>query len=294
VGDDLQEKEGKPMKLHSSWLALAVLAAFAVLGGLVATDVAEADPPRAVCGDNKLNHPSEECDGRDDISCPDLCSSDCTCTPDPSALEPRVEVLEEDSITTQQALCEYLFARKIDVGPASEFCLKFRELKVLPSKTIFLTSDAYTADLGGLAGADAKCQEHAERTLQLTGNYRAWLSSELTDARDRLTHNPGPYRLPSGTLVALNWTDLVDGWLLHPINETESAIAVGPGTPALGVWTATQSNGTVSAFPAGTCGDWTSLVGEGKAGLNYYLDPFWTRATTFICDSDRPLYCVEQ
>jgi hypothetical protein len=92
----------------------------------------------------------------------------------------------------------------------------------------------------------------------------------------------------------LNWTDLVDGWLLHPINETEFAIAVGPGAPALGVWTATQSNGQVSAFPAGTCGDWTSLVGEGKVGLNYYLDPFWTRATTFICDSDHPLYCIEQ
>ncbi len=84
------------MKLHSRWAVLPVLAALAVfVGGFVATDVAQAAPKPAVCGDNKLNQPSEECDGRADDACPDLCLADCTCAPDPiEDLQARVGELE--------------------------------------------------------------------------------------------------------------------------------------------------------------------------------------------------------
>ncbi len=51
------------------------------IGGFVAPDVAQAAPKAPTCGDNKLNQPSEECDGRADGACPDQCLADCTCPP---------------------------------------------------------------------------------------------------------------------------------------------------------------------------------------------------------------------
>lgn len=34
-----------------------------------------------LCGDNMVNHPSEQCDGTDDKTCPGNCRPDCTCEP---------------------------------------------------------------------------------------------------------------------------------------------------------------------------------------------------------------------
>ncbi len=55
---------------------LTVIVLAALLGGLVAMDVAEAAPP--VCGDN-VRVGKEQCDGTDAASCPDQCRGDCTC-----------------------------------------------------------------------------------------------------------------------------------------------------------------------------------------------------------------------
>ena len=40
-----------------------------------------ADLRPAVCGDNLMNHFSEECDGTDDAACAGICLGDCTCNP---------------------------------------------------------------------------------------------------------------------------------------------------------------------------------------------------------------------
>src|SRR5438067_1391069 len=96
-----------------------------------------------------------------------------------------------------------------------------------PNKVVFVTSQIYTAALGGLAGADAKCQSLATGA-GLTGTYKAWLSSSSVDARDRLTHSAIPYVLSDRTtVVADNWSDLVDGSLKHAIDKTETG-AAGP------------------------------------------------------------------
>ena len=82
------------MKLHSTRLALLVLAALAVaLGGFVAPDVAQAGmAPPPVCG-NDVEERGEDCDGTDDAACPGQCQVDCTC-PAPLSLEERVAALE--------------------------------------------------------------------------------------------------------------------------------------------------------------------------------------------------------
>ena len=46
----------------------------------------------------------------------------------------------------------------------------------LTEKRAFVTSQLYNGNMGGLAGADARCQGLAD-AVGLPGTYRAWLSS---------------------------------------------------------------------------------------------------------------------
>ena len=59
-------------------------------------------------------------------------------------------------------------------------------------------------------------------------------------ARDRMTHNAGPYKLPTGVVVAENWNDLTDGTLHHAINVTESAGAPSSGRVFVSAITASK------------------------------------------------------
>src|SRR5207248_2675590 len=48
---------------------------------------------------------------------------------------------------------------------------------VMVNKRVFVTSVMYDGNLGGLAGADAKCQARAT-AASLSGTYKAWLSDD--------------------------------------------------------------------------------------------------------------------
>lgn len=187
---------------------------------------------------------------------------------------------------TINALCDHLVAQGV---PPFVFC----PINLLPSKSIFVTSQSFTGDLGGIEGADAKCQELADSSGFVTGTYKAWLSTHFFGAAvDRMTHHPGPYKLPTGVVVAENWNDLTDGSLHHAINVTENA-----GAPTSGntVWTATNPVGTLTV-DAQTCVDWTSIdfPGASNTGLFQFSDQNWTRASGASCTSQKPIYCVEQ
>ena len=53
-------------------------------------------------------------------------------------------------------------------------------------RKVFVTSIGYDGNLGGLAGADAKCMTRAAAG-NLSGTYKAWLSSSTVNAKDRIT-----------------------------------------------------------------------------------------------------------
>jgi hypothetical protein len=55
--------------------------------------------------------------------------------------------------------------------------------------------------IGGLAGADAICQREAE-WANLSGEYKAWLSSSTVNAKDRVTQNPNAYVFSRVRLVS--------------------------------------------------------------------------------------------
>jgi len=161
------------------------------------------------------------------------------------------------------------------------------------AKRVFKTSTTYPGNLGGLSGADQKCQARAN-AANLTGIWKAWLSDGTGSASSSLNHFSGPYTLLDGTVVVDNWTDLTDGTLDRNINMTEfKNIDSNFST----VWTGTDISGNSTGK---NCMDWTISygwpfmggVGSGNSTLSY-----WTKGAsdeTSCSSAYLSLYCFEQ
>lgn len=172
------------------------------------------------------------------------------------------------------------------------------------NKRIFVTDTTYVGGfLGGLAGADQKCEARAA-AAGLAGTYKAWLSDRTVSAAGRLTHSTGAYLLVDGSMVAANFDGLVSGTVqraidLDPFGATYTAptkCSVVGGLAA--VWTGTGSNGSLAAANL-TCVDWTKdmqdgLIGNGSVG-NAKGTTKWTHSNCALsCTDTAALYCVEQ
>jgi hypothetical protein len=179
-------------------------------------------------------------------------------------------------------------------------------------KLVFVSSQLYDGNLGGLVGADAKCQSLAS-AAGLVGTFKAWLSDTNTSAASRLTQHSGPYQRVDGVVVADSWSDLTDGALKAPIRKDEKGNegpTAGNSLLALqslntGVWTFTKVDGerfTTAADPffKPPCNDWTSTMGSWTAqgGDFTVTDGFWTQhgnvAVPDWCAEKAALYCFEQ
>lgn len=156
---------------------------------------------------------------------------------------------------------------------------------------VFITSLTYSGNLGGLSGADAKCQERAN-AANLGGAWKAWLSDSETSATNRLYHSNSPYQRIDGTIIANNWEDLVDGALQNKINITELGKLFSAD-----VWTNTNTNGTTKySTDNATCGNWKSSSSYYSAtgGRSDFSDKSWTDISYLPCNSNVRLYCFEQ
>ncbi len=183
-------------------------------------------------------------------------------------------------------------------GPVVSADITTVKVACVTSKTVFVTSTLYDGNMGGLAGADAKCQERAV-AAGLPGNYKAWLSDANASPATRFAQSAAPYKLVDGTVIANNWADLIDGNLASRINKTELNGPVPQGTvgcPAGNptVWTATNANGTLSNAGA-TCSNWTSTGGRSLWGSTTVSDAGWTASCSGrSCARTAPIYCFEQ
>ena len=168
------------------------------------------------------------------------------------------------------------------------------------AKRVFISSALYTGNLGGLGGADMKCQGLAVGKA-LGGTWKAWLSDRMTSAGARLSHFNGPYALLDGALVAADWAQFASANHLAPINLTEAktppSVGVGgcePSKPA--VWTATKDDGSLRDMFT-TCADWTSSSGNlaGAWGAAMATNFEWSHwCSGGSCSSTASLYCIEQ
>jgi hypothetical protein len=168
-------------------------------------------------------------------------------------------------------------------------------------KIVFVTSETYTGLLGGLTGADSKCQSLAE-TAGLPGIYMAWLSTDTASPSTRFTQSTKPYMLVNGTQIADDWADLTDGTLDNPIDTDE----MGNTSPASDItcnsdmrvaYTATLADGTQDPMDyASGCEHWTIAQGvDVSVGRTTRSDAEWTEGCFGpYCIKHAALYCFQQ
>jgi len=125
------------------------------------------------------------------------------------------------------------------------------------------------ANLGGLAGADAHCQQLAEAAGSTGKTWKAYLSAEGENARDRI--GTGPWVNAKGETIAQ------DVAALHTDanNITKQTVLTETGEMVKGrgddpnqhdILTGSNADGTLAAGM--TCSDWTSN-GEGQAMVGH-------------------------
>ena len=168
-------------------------------------------------------------------------------------------------------------------------CSGYGDECALNTRTIFVSDNIWDGNLGGLIGADEKCQQSAT-DAGLPGNWKAWLSNSTTSASSRLIHSNSFYTRTDGATVANNWADLTDGNLVNLIVKNEFGLSLTGGSQA--VWTATNYNGSSNL---NNCANWNVNAGLGRFGTYTSNSPgWWTSSGTQSCAFTNRLYCVEQ
>lgn len=152
---------------------------------------------------------------------------------------------------------------------------------------VFVTSVRSSGDMGGLAGADARCNELG-RQLGLANELRAWLSTSSVNAIDRLQGSRGWVRV-DGKAVADTPEALASGEVFHPIRIDEQGVDIGRSYLA---YTGTGFDGLV--FSGETCDDWTtSALTLGGVGDPNGISSAFTLRGSFLCSESHGLYCFE-
>lgn len=171
-------------------------------------------------------------------------------------------------------------------------------------KIVFVTKASVQSDMGGLSGADAKCQTEADDPASIVpaGTYLAWLSDGTDSPDTRFTKSSHPYVLPDGAKIAENYADLTDGSILHAINVDAS------GAPVLGAqrfWTDTMTDGKAAHqfepnVKRNSCNAWngtTVYQAEATIGVTYKNTGEWTNYRQSWCNSSgqpKRLICFQQ
>ena len=158
-------------------------------------------------------------------------------------------------------------------------------------KRIFVTATSYTGNLGGLAGADSKCNSSAQGA-GVTGTWKAWLSDDGTaNAIDRIA-DVGPWFLVGTTTKAFNNKANLTSVPLHAIDRNEQGALVD-STNNIPVWTGTASGGTRTT---NTCFGWTTATIATSQGSTGYVQvaASWTAASISNCSASNRIYCIEQ
>jgi hypothetical protein len=132
------------------------------------------------------------------------------------------------------------------------------------------------ADLGGLAGADARCQQLAQSAGAGGKTWRAYLSADAADgqpaahAKDRI--GQGPWVNAKGVTIAANLDELHGD--ANTINKENGLDEMGNPIKGRGddpnqhdILTGSDADGTLAEGK--TCGNWTSS-GDGSATVGHH------------------------
>ena len=160
-------------------------------------------------------------------------------------------------------------------------------------RIVFVTSLSFQGALGGVAGADAFCnQAAAEPGSMSAGACSSPRSASPSILRARVSFTDGSYKRTDGRVVAANWDQLVSGMLSAPIDHDETGALRMPAPPD--VWTGTEANGG-RRLP--NCNDWQTSSPEsiGNVGTWSAVDSRWTaNRIEHLCSTPSALYCIER
>lgn len=148
----------------------------------------------------------------------------------------------------------------------------------------FVTSADVSGSIGGLAGADAKCQSLAASAhLYRPDSFKALLASSTlgVNATDRIEFDGAWYRR-DGLLFAGSKAELVDGAVTVPLNVTEKGDYLGVAAALTGA----LADG--AARPGFDCGGWA--IGSGalqtSAGLVNMIASVQSSGTNWLNVAD--------
>ena len=161
---------------------------------------------------------------------------------------------------------------------------------------LFVTSFGTNANLGGLAGADARCTAFANAAA-LGGTWRAFVSSSTVGgitASSRLVANGPWYQEPQAGAPLLtfnNKANLSTAPLVAISTDESGGGVIGSQL----VWTGTTTAGAIgSACTTWTAGDTTGTVGTfGRVGTGAPAAE-WTGFSTQDCNLRARLLCFEE
>jgi hypothetical protein len=163
-------------------------------------------------------------------------------------------------------------------------------------RAVFVTDAVYNGNLGGIHGADQKCQDAADAAGSIvpSGAYIAWISDGGEAPGTRFYRSMAQYVNANGALIiAKNFEDLVDGDLANPIRITELGNEVIENDPSRTVWTGVGTDGLATGRDR-HCSGWTTAGGLGEVGDTFRANRQWTLTSAYSCDNLRRLYCFEQ
>ena len=139
--------------------------------------------------------------------------------------------------------------------------------------TFFITSagPGKGADLGGLKGADGHCQSLAKSAGAGNRQWRAYLSTDKVNARDRI--GKGPWKNAKGEVIAKDLDDLHKNPRIdkqHGLDEKGQPVnGRGDSPNRHDILTGSTPEGRAIADKDMTCGNWTKS-GEGSAMVGHH------------------------
>jgi hypothetical protein len=149
--------------------------------------------------------------------------------------------------------------------------------------TAFVTSATYNGNLGGLAGADAKCQARATAAA-LPGTFRAWIVGSDPSRIQNTWPAGSVFELVTGTQFASSYSNLVSSTNHTPPLALDE---FGNTVPSGSAWT---------GIGASDCMSWTSssIPNNGTVGAVNFGGLDWQSAIETSCTYTFHLYCFEQ
>lgn len=155
---------------------------------------------------------------------------------------------------------------------------------------IFTTASTYAGNLGGISGADAKCQT-AATGASLSGVWKALISDESSDVKTRLTFASGvPFKNMLDEVIATDATDLWGGSIDFGAHYGPNGVATNTDA-----WSGTNPNGTRST--GFTCINWSDsqFSSSGIGGTPSFTGGVnWISVASMRCDFAFSLLCVSQ